>query len=135
MEEPSEPQPHALPRSMTVGPKAESGPPSIATTYAKCLDLYRTFLVHLSDKSCRAVRLEQVDVQRVLEEYGRFRIWGEQSRAALSPLARGSLDSILRDDDQMKGLVFGILGQLERQLTLGKRLSSSRLVFRLLNVA
>lgn len=50
----------------------------------------------------------------MLEEYGRFRIWAQQTGAALPAEARGSLDGTLRNNSQLRGVVLDILSRLAR---------------------
>lgn len=92
----------------------------ISTSYTECLERYRQFLTLLGRESCRVVRLGQVDVTKTLEEYGRLRTWGEETRAALPAGARGSLDGTLRHDDVLKDVAIRTLNKIERQVRAGK---------------
>jgi hypothetical protein len=60
-------------------------------------------------------------VGKALEEYGRFQIWGEQTRAALPERTRRSLDDTLRSDESLKDAVSSILDQLSRLLSMGNQ--------------
>ncbi|OIW26837.1 hypothetical protein CONLIGDRAFT_707345 [Coniochaeta ligniaria NRRL 30616] len=86
---------------------------SISAVFEQCIQSFRTLLLLLQDDECRATRLEQVDLASVLEEFGRLRIWGDQTKANLPCLARGSLDDTLRNDREINELVQGILLRLD----------------------
>jgi len=113
------PQPDVLPRNFAYGSTSASEQPALAVSYSRCLKLYQHFLRLLGTKSCLVVHLEQVNVGKALEEYGRFQIWGEQTRAALPEQTRRSLDDTLRKDESLKDAVSSILGQLSRLLSMG----------------
>lgn len=59
-------------------------------------------------------------VESVLEEFGRLRAWGEETRAALPAASRASLDHTLRKDDELKQTVGGILAKVQRQIERGE---------------
>lgn len=86
------------------------------------MTLYKRFLLVLNRENCRVVHLQQLNVPKILEEYGRLKIWGEQTRATLPENARGSLDDTLRNDTGLKEVVFDILRQLGAQLGQGSYL-------------
>jgi hypothetical protein len=115
------PQPDALHGDFAYASTSASKRPSLAVSYSKCLGLYQHLLRLLGTKSCLVVHLEQVNVGKALEEYGRFQIWGEQTRAALPERTRRSLDDVLRNDESLKDAVSSILGQLSRLLSLGNQ--------------
>lgn len=114
------PQPGALPNILVAEPQSTLERPALSTSYSRCLELYKRLITLLGKKSCRIVRLEQVNVGRILEEYGRFQIWGEQTRAALPERTRGSLDDAIRNDDGLKGAVDSILMQLSHHLSMSR---------------
>lgn len=114
------PQPGALPRILTSGPTSAPERSALATSYSRCLESYQRLLDLIGKKSCRIVRLEQVNVGRILEEYGRLRIWGEQTRAALPEKTRGSLDDAMRNDESLRSNINSILTQLSRHLSRGR---------------
>lgn len=64
--------------------------------------------------------LEQVDLHEVSSEYGRLKIWGEQTKAYLPARARGSLDDVLRNDEALSGVVREILSRVNALLGAGK---------------
>ena len=92
---------------------------SLSASFSQCLASYKRFLLALSKENCRAVHLQQVNLPEILEEYGRLKIWGDQTKATLPEKARGSLDDILRNDASLKDVVFDILCRLRAQLELG----------------
>ena len=93
---------------------------SISASYLCVIEAFAAFLVALSDRNCRAVCLEQVSLIKLSEEYGRVKVWGDQTRADLPERARGSLDDTLRHDAQLKKLVQDIIWRLEGLLKQGK---------------
>jgi hypothetical protein len=95
---------------------------SIAELFESCIDKYSRLLLALGDEDCRAVKLKQVSIEKALDEYGRLKVWGEQSRATLPASTRGSLDDALRRDDGLKRNVAQILGHLIHQLGAGTHL-------------
>ncbi|MBE3049595.1 hypothetical protein IMZ48_45295 [Candidatus Bathyarchaeota archaeon] len=78
-------------------------------------------MLALSEENCRVVHLEQVNVPAILDEYGRAKIWGDQSKADLPARARGSLDDTLRHDDDLKQLVRGVFMRLSALLVQGEK--------------
>jgi hypothetical protein len=101
---------------------AEASPSerSLSKAFADCLTSYKKLLFALNAEDCGVVRLEQVNVTRILEEFGRVKIWGDQSRANLPPRARGSLDDTLRKDSELQDTVGGILSRLRWCLDQGR---------------
>jgi len=91
----------------------------ISTTYTICLAHFRRLLAALNDASCAPIRLGEVKLSKALETYGRLRTWGEETRAALPALSRGSLDDTLRKNVVVRKMALDILAKLERQLQLG----------------
>ena len=85
---------------------------SLSTVFADCLTYYRELLLALNAEDCRVVRLEQVDVTRIQDEFGRVRIWGDQTKATLLPRARGSLDDTLRNNSDLQDTIRGVLKRL-----------------------
>ena len=106
----------------SIGPQSPSNlsAKAISETYLDCIQLCRRLLYSLGDQSCRVIHLKQVSLERVLDEYGRLQVWGEQARAVLPQYARGSLDDILRNDHNLKEVVNGMLSQLHRCLLAGR---------------
>ncbi|KAI1178527.1 hypothetical protein F4777DRAFT_100632 [Nemania sp. FL0916] len=87
---------------------------SIHEIFIRCLDLYRILASYiLEDDDSNAGRGIEFDRNRVLDEFGRLRIWGEETKAALEPKARSSLDDFLRDEERLSGEVKEVLNQLK----------------------
>lgn len=102
-------------RSATIADLSET----ISSLFVECLSSFGSLIIALSSERCRAVHLEQVLPVQMFEEYGRFKIWGDQTKAELPPLARGSLDDTLRRDTELRDLVHGILKRLRAVLSRG----------------
>lgn len=85
---------------------------SLYEIFADCLVSYRKLLLALNAENCGVVRLEQVDVNRTLEEFGRVKTWGYQTKATLPSGARGSLEDTLRDCFELQSTVRSILHRL-----------------------
>lgn len=92
---------------------------SISKSYAEYIQSFLGFVLALSEEDCRVLRLEQVELSQVLEEYGRTNVWGDQTKAALPARARGSLDDTIRHDTELS-LVQGIVTRLRLLLNHGK---------------
>lgn len=108
------------PTATNVVPNIEIDTISLAELYSRCLKSFDLFLMNLGTDSCRPVQLGYINSSQVSAEYGRLSIWGEQSRANLPARARGSLDDVLRRDEEVKGLVRAILLRLDAVLRQGK---------------
>lgn len=94
--------------------------PSLSESYGECIQSFRSLLLALSEKDSYVIRLKQVRLPEILEEYGRTKIWGDQTKADLPARARGSLDDTLRHDDELRHLVQAILVRLRALLGQGK---------------
>lgn len=93
---------------------------SLSKSFDECIRLFLNFRLALSNEDCRVVRLGQVDLTEVSDQYGRAKIWGDQMRTDLPERARGSLDDTLRHDGDLKGLVKNIFMRLGGLLRQGK---------------
>ncbi|KAI1822191.1 hypothetical protein F4861DRAFT_410031 [Xylaria intraflava] len=87
--------------------------PSLAVSYSDCINSFAKFVLTLSESDCDVIRRDEVQITQIFEEYGRIKIWADQSKADLPATARGSLDDILRHDDELKSLVRDILQRLK----------------------
>lgn len=96
---------------------------SLSTVFTDCLTYYRKLLLTLNAENCRVVRLEQVDVTHIQDEFGRVKIWGDQTKATLLPRARGSLDDTLRNNPDLQDTVRGVLKRLRWCLDQGRSFS------------
>jgi hypothetical protein len=92
---------------------------SLFTLFQRCRKLFQKLILALSHPICPVVVSGEVNVQKVLDEYGRFKIWGEESRASQLPISAGSLDDTLRHNGELCGNVRDILIQLTSQLEHG----------------
>ncbi|KAI8632051.1 hypothetical protein F5Y19DRAFT_422956 [Xylariaceae sp. FL1651] len=92
---------------------AQENSPYLAELYSECIDLFAKFVLALSEPDCDVVSRDEVRLPQIFEEYGRTKIWGDQSKADLPAGARGSLDDILRRDNDLRLLVRGILQRLK----------------------
>ncbi|KAM0346235.1 hypothetical protein ACHAPU_005661 [Fusarium lateritium] len=89
---------------------------SLADLFQHCVDTYSRLLLALADESYQVATSSQVNAEKALNEYGRLKVWGEQSRATLPDPARGSLGDTLRHDETLKNNVAEIFLLLSRQL-------------------
>ncbi|KAJ2990938.1 hypothetical protein NUW58_g2713 [Xylaria curta] len=87
--------------------------PTLAESYSECVNSFGKFVLALGEPDCDAICRDQVRFPQIYEEFGRIRIWGDQSKADLLASARGSLDDRLRQDSNLKLLVLGILQRLK----------------------
>lgn len=97
-----------------------ANPASLAELYRECIQAFRAFLLAVGEEDCRVIHLEQIHLPEILEEYGRAKIWGDQTKADLPERARGSLDDTLRHDSDLKQLVEGIFMRLRGLLRQGR---------------
>lgn len=101
-------------------PRAECAPldssADISVCYAQCLASFMRLLTFLNHPSSPTSDSEESCISIVLEEYGRLRTWGEETRAALPAASRGSLDVTLRKNDTLKSTVARILAKIQRQV-------------------
>jgi hypothetical protein len=104
------------------GVLAHATGPLLSALYTECVRSFGLFLSALSEENCRVIHLEQVHLTAMLEEYGRVKIWGSQSKADIPARARGSLDDEIRHDDELKNLVRSIFFRLRALLDQGKLL-------------
>ncbi|KAI0098654.1 hypothetical protein GGR51DRAFT_577007 [Nemania sp. FL0031] len=86
-----------------------SSSPSPVELYSECITSFAEFVGALTEPDCDVISRDEIQLPRVFEEYGRTKIWGDQSKADLPASARGSLDDTLRDNVDLKSLVGGIL--------------------------
>lgn len=94
--------------------------PSVGQLYSECIDSFAKFVLALSEPDNNVICRDEVSLPQIFEEYGRTKIWGDQSKADLPARARGSLDDVLRHDNDLRSLVSGILQRLKELLQQGK---------------
>jgi hypothetical protein len=92
---------------------------SLSQRYDECIQSFKVFLFSAHQENCKIRELEQVSISTCLEEYGRFRIWGDQTNVELRGGVRGSLDEVLRKDNELKLVVHDILVRLRNILDQG----------------
>ncbi|KAI0415957.1 hypothetical protein F5X98DRAFT_206235 [Xylaria grammica] len=97
---------------LSMADAAQADDLSLVQLYFGCIDSFAKLVTALSEPDCDVIRRNEVRLSQVLEEYGRTKIWGDQSKADLPARARGSLDDTLRHDNDLKSLVRGILQRL-----------------------
>ncbi|KAI1129558.1 hypothetical protein F5Y10DRAFT_150614 [Nemania abortiva] len=85
--------------------------PSLAELYCGCLDFFAKIAETLSKPGCDVLCLVQI-----LEQYAKLRDWGHQNRANIPAGDYGSLDEILRHDDNLKSRVCDVLERLKTLL-------------------
>lgn len=98
-------------------PSSETSQPNISPVFLECLQLHKILLALLQEGPARS---DDADLEEALNVYGRLRIWGEETRAILSPSSRGSLDDSLRKDLKLKSVATRILQRLKRKVELGR---------------
>lgn len=89
---------------------------SIAPAFSECLILYRRLYFSLTDRDCRVA--DQVDVAKVSDNYGRLNVWGSDSGALRT--GRGSLDDVLRSNENLRSIVLDTISDLTESLKRGK---------------
>jgi hypothetical protein len=93
----------------------------LCSIFVDCLTSYQKLLLALHAENCNVLRLEQVDVTRFLDEFGKMKTWGDQAKATFPPGARGSLDDTPRKSPELRGTVREILHRLKWCLDQGRR--------------
>lgn len=84
------------------------------------LDMYRKLLQTFSHESSAE---HMADLDKALEEYGRLKIWIEQTGVNLQ--GRESLDETLRDKHSLREAILSTFKQLLRLASLGGSISAS----------
>lgn len=88
------------------------GAPSIAPAFATCLKVYRHLYLSLTRPDCRVV--DQVDVSKVCDNYGRLNVWGSDWGALRT--GRGSLDDLLRTNESLRSIVLDTISDLTKSI-------------------
>lgn len=99
---------------------ADANAQSLSEMYEECIRSFKGFLRALNEEGCYVIRSEEVHLPEILEEFGRTKIWGNQAKSNLPAKARGSLDDMLWNDDELKQLTRHILKRLRTLLDQGK---------------
>lgn len=87
---------------------------SVAQLSQESLELYRQLLEAYSRDSDST---EHISTERLLSEYGRLKIWTEQTGATMQ--GHGSLEDTLQNDPVLREDVVGIFTQIKVQLSTG----------------
>ena len=89
---------------------------SIASDFSHSLILYRRLYGSLMDRDCPVA--DQVDVAKVSDNYGRLNVWGSDSGALRT--GRGSLDDLLRTNENLRSIVLDTITDLTESLQRGR---------------
>ncbi|KAK5653697.1 hypothetical protein OQA88_8728 [Cercophora sp. LCS_1] len=90
---------------MSANPSPELGSATVFESFTQCTHSFGALLMALGADDSRPIKLGQVSLESLLEQYGRLKIWGDQARADLPARARGSLGDTLRHDNELKSTV------------------------------
>lgn len=103
---------------------ADEKPASTLAELSKdALQLYRQILLDYGRDSDSA---KHVSSEKLLSEYGRLKVWTEQTGATLQE--RGSLEDMLQEDPDLRNDVASTLRQISVQLLAGKFHLGSNLI-------
>lgn len=91
-------------------------PQSIAAAFLECQDLYRRLYLFLAGNEGLVVG--QIDLADICDNYGRLNIWDSDSGALRT--RSGSLEDILRADDNLRAIAHDLLGDLAEALNRGR---------------
>ncbi|KAH6642845.1 hypothetical protein C7974DRAFT_372708 [Boeremia exigua] len=78
---------------------------SLAELYEQCASAFQSLLSRLNDPAFRTRQRDSLSLDAAAEEYGKLRIWAEQTRVILPPGSRGSLDELVRDRAKTKRIL------------------------------
>ncbi|KAK3293389.1 uncharacterized protein B0H64DRAFT_211682 [Chaetomium fimeti] len=98
------------------GSSTPADPASLCESFLECVEAFKKLILALNREDCRVIHLEQVSLTEILEHYGRVKLWGHQSKADLPAGARGSLDDVMRHDDDLKELTRGFFMRMRGHL-------------------
>ena len=96
--------------------------PSIAPAFAACLMVYRHLYLSLTRPDCRVA--DQVDVSKVYDNYGRLNVRGSDPGALRT--GRGSLDDVLRTNENLRSIVLDTISDLIKSIKRGRLPPSTR---------
>jgi hypothetical protein len=83
-------------------------------------DDLRDHIYSLSKTMIEASKISHVSLHQLLDEYGRLKLWGQEFKAQLPSNARGSLDSHLRHDKELRENVLGLFQHINNQIDRSK---------------
>ena len=88
---------------------------SIAAKFSDCLGSYRQLYFLLMSHDLQG--LEHIDLVELSDNYGRLNVWGADSGALR--IGRGSLDDILRTNENLRSIILDLLGDLREAIGRG----------------
>jgi hypothetical protein len=88
--------------------------------YGQCMLAFRNLLFCLNHSDLRASKRDPIPLDTMLEEFGRFKIWSEQTRIYQPARSRGSLDELVQDRLKTKRILVATLEQLHSLLKTGQ---------------
>ncbi|THZ63568.1 hypothetical protein D6C85_08891 [Aureobasidium pullulans] len=89
---------------------------SISTLYRDALQKYGKLVLDFEEHASPLAPTFQAHSVGIKDEYGRLRIWGEQTRAVLPEKARHSLDEQLRENEQTRNIILRTLRRLTNHI-------------------
>ncbi|THY03991.1 hypothetical protein D6D01_10155, partial [Aureobasidium pullulans] len=93
-----------------------SGIMSISTLYQDALKNYGNIVLNFEEHASSLAPTLPDHSVGIKDEYGRLRIWGEQTRAVLPEKARYSLDEQLRENEQTRDIILRTLRRLTNRI-------------------
>ncbi|KAL8657717.1 MAG: hypothetical protein Q9226_001640 [Calogaya cf. arnoldii] len=85
---------------------------SVAARFSGCLTSYRQLYFSLASRQAKGA--EDINLTEVSDNYGRMNIWGAESGALR--IGRGSLDDILRTNQNLQSILLELLGDLSEAI-------------------
>ncbi|KAF1952834.1 hypothetical protein CC80DRAFT_507591 [Byssothecium circinans] len=107
-------------------PLASTPLDDISERYEDCLTSFKTLLQNLSLPATPPTDDDGYLASKALEQYARFRTWGEETRATLPAASRGSLDDTLRKNESMKRTATSLILKIQRQVNNSIHLTGHR---------
>lgn len=93
---------------------------SISTLYQDALQKYGKLVLDFEEHASPLAPTLEAHSVGIKDEYGRLRIWGEQTRAVLPEKARYSLDEQLRENEQTRNITLRTLRRLTNRIETGR---------------
>lgn len=86
---------------------------SIHHNYNKCFaDASRL----LAGGKSEVLKLDKDIISACLDVLARLRVWGDESKAELPAVTRGSLDDVLKNESRMRGVVLRNLSRVQNNI-------------------
>lgn len=86
---------------------------SIHHNYNKCFTDTSRLLA--GDKS-EVLNVDKDIISACLDVLARLRVWGDESKAELPAVTRGSLDDVLKNESRMRGIVLRNLSRVQKTI-------------------